>query len=146
MTAQTPLEHVLRTQIPWRAETEAVTECGKRAIDVAAVIDFAAFQAKVKDQGQQRASMSTCMTCWGRSDYRKMHDWSASPSGALGREIQRQPYGDAENIVDKELRALAALVEAHRDEFDGYMEGLDQTVSLADHRRSKVRALRGTIA
>lgn len=34
-----------------------------------------------------------------------------------------------------ELEALAALVEAHREEFDGYLAGLAATVKLADRRQ-----------
>jgi hypothetical protein len=36
-----------------------------------------------------------------------------------------------------ELEAIAALVMAHRSEFDAYLTGLHDTVKLADHRDAK---------
>ena len=135
------LEHILRTPLPWQRPTEALTECGKRAVDVAASIDFDEYLAKVKSQGLQRAALSTCMTCSGRGAYREQHDWSRSPSGALGRAIERQPWrspADEPTDLDRELLALAALAEAHRMEFETYLAGLAQTSSL-----SAARARRG---
>lgn len=139
---KTPMEHVLRSPLPWRADEEAKTECGKLAIDVAKSITFDDLVRKVKDQGQQRAAMSTCMTCMGRADFRRLQDWDSCPGSLLYRESQHEP-GHAWNpvhedsLLDRELRAIAALVEAHRDEFDGYINGLQSTVSLAERRRAK---------
>lgn len=135
-----PIEHIYRSLPPWRANVEAKTECGKRAIDVAAVITFDALLAKVKAQGQQRAAMSTCMTCWGRCDVRSPRSWEVCPSVIVGRDADSyhgwgSPHQDT--LLDRELRAVAALVEAHRDEFDAYLSGLDSTVSLADARAKR---------
>lgn len=99
-----------------------------------------ALVVKVKAQGQQRAAMSTCMTCFGRCDYRDLRDWSTCPSGVVLREAQNghgwnRPHAD--DPLDQELRALAALVEAHRDEFDGYLSGLESTVNIASARAKR---------
>lgn len=142
MTTAPVLEHILRTPLPWQRPTEALTECGKRAIDVAASIDFDEYKAKVKNQGIQRAGLSTCMTCTGRTDCREMHDWSSSPSGALRRAIEREPWhrpGTDPSLLDRELLALAALAEAHRIEFEAYVSGLEQTTSLAAARARRGR-------
>ena len=137
-----PLEHVYRSLPPWRVESEAKTECGKRALDVAKTITFDQLVSKVKAQGQQRASMSTCMTCWGRCDTRQPHSWDVCPSEILRRDADNyHGWGDhRDTLLDKELRAVWATVAAHKDEFDGYLAGLDQTVSLADRRAKKGRA------
>lgn len=132
------LQHILRTPLPWQRPREALTECGKRAVDVAASIDFDEYLDKVKRQGIQRASLSTCMTCSDRGNYREQHDWSRSPSGALARAVARLPWrtpGDALSDLDRELLALAALAEAHRAEFEAYVDGLSQTVSIDEARR-----------
>lgn len=140
-----PMEHVLRSPLPWRAHEEAKTECGKLALDVAKTITFDELVRKVKDQGQQRAAMSTCMTCMGRADFRRSQDWDACPGSLIARESQHEP-GHAwaavheDSLLDRELRALAALVEAHREEFDGYINGLQSTISLAERRRAKGRS------
>jgi hypothetical protein len=75
--------------------------------------------AKIKDQGQQRAAMSTCMTCWGTAS---RHDtWAGKPSSVLARDVYAR---DGSDLLDRELRALALLVEAHPDEFADTMESL----------------------
>lgn len=139
-----PMEHVLRSPLPWRANEEAKTECGKTAVDVAKTITFDDLVRKVKDQGQQRAAMSTCMTCMNQADFRRRPDWDTCPGALIARESQHEflhsGFGHAnhqDSLLDKELRAIAALVEAHREEFDGYIQGLRSTVSLAERRRAK---------
>lgn len=41
--------------------------------------------------------------------------------------------------LEAELEAIAVLVAEHRDEFDGYLAGRDQTVSLAARRALAAR-------
>ena len=128
------LEHVLRALPPWR--TGAETECGRAASDTGRVISRDEFVAKVNRQGQQRAAMSTCMTCWQTAQ--RHHDWAHSPSSVLEREVNRATHwrkaGEEEPLIDRELRAIAALIDAHRDEFDGYLAGLGETLSLDELR------------
>jgi hypothetical protein len=135
-----PLEHVLRALPPWRSAAE--TECGHNAAEFAAarLITRDQFVAKVNRQGKQRAAMSTCMTCWQTAQ--RHYDWAHSPSSVLAREVNKATYwrvGEDEPLIDRELRAMAALIEAHRDEFDGYLAGLGETTSLAERRRMRSR-------
>lgn len=51
--------------------------------------------------------------------------------------ILRSPIPWRDDLLDRELRALAALVEAHREKFDGYLAGLESTVNLADARAKR---------
>lgn len=135
------LDHIIRNRIPWQVD-RGVTECGKEVAGVKAAISWDDFAAKFKTQGQQRAAMTTCMTCWERwgTMSHLQQDWFHSPSSVIGRECSRLEYrsgygaGKRDNQLDKEFRALAALVEAHRDEFTSYLDGLEQTVSLMDRR------------
>jgi hypothetical protein len=145
------LDHIIRNRIPWQTD-KGITECGKEVSSVKAAMSWEDFAAKFKREGQQRAAMTTCMTCWGR--YETMahlqQDWKHSPSSVIGRECQRIEYrsgygaSKTDNQLDREFRALAALVEAHRDEFDGYLTGLESTVNMADARANrKTRTIAG---
>jgi hypothetical protein len=126
-------DHVRRPDLPWRVAT--LTECGKPILDVAAHISRAELLARIKRDGVQRAAYSTCMVCLETSH--RWPEWASDPVQALAREF----YGQREPTMLNELRALAALVESHRDEFDGYLVGLGETVSLDERRRA--RRLRG---
>jgi len=126
----TPRDHVCRPDLPWRVAT--LTECGKSIVDVAACITRDEMAAKIKRDGVQRCAYSTCMTCMETSQ--RWPDWSADPV----RAVERDFYGGARDprLLD-ELRALAALVLAHREEFDGYLLGIKETVSLDEARRAR---------
>ena len=138
------LDHIIRNRIPWQTD-EGITECGKDVSDVKAAISWERFAEKFKREGQQRAAMTTCMTCWSRyaDTSHLQQDWQHSPSSVIGRECgrleYRTGYGKAktDNQLDKEFRALAALVEAHREEFSGYLAGLEMTVSLGERRATR---------
>ena len=130
-----PLDHVLRSEPPWRTQGFR-TECGKRAVDVASTISRDDFRAKVKKQGQQRAAMSTCMTCAHTAE--RWGTWDEDPVACLGRETYNRPWGDGKrDPFADELRAIAALIEARRDEHDGYISGLDDVGDLAARRAGK---------
>ena len=157
MTALGPLDHLSRPPLPWRAPH--LTECGKSldTIDPSRIVSRDELRKRVADIGQKRAAFSTCMTCWSTAGR-----WPDDSGTALYREMQvvwrtppsyydyepRRSEGEARRSHDEakarrdrfvgELEAIQALIEAHREEFDGYLAGLDETVSLADHRRRKV--------
>lgn len=119
-----PVDHILRPQLPWRAGDAAITECGYDATKVKTLTRPEYFQ-RVKDLGKQRAAMLTCMTCsstagnWGA--------WEDDPRHALQREIAWEHGGYMRARTDRgerlkdELLAVAALIEAHRDEFDAHI-------------------------
>jgi hypothetical protein len=127
-----PLEHVARAMLPWSTRT-GLTECGRVVTDVAAVIDNQAFMAKFRKQGKTRAAMTTCMNCWSRLEYRA-GSWEKAPLEIARRDLDR--YNEKERIV-LELRALAALVDAHRQEYLDLVDGLGDTTNLAERRRAK---------
>jgi hypothetical protein len=68
--------------------------------------------------------------------------WDTNPVRVIAREAVRAGLGDRQpsnqpeaSRFGNELRAIAALIDAHRDEFDGYVAGLEATVSITNHRR-----------
>jgi hypothetical protein len=149
-----PIEHVARPQPPWRAAA-LLTECGRPA-DAVTVITRDQFIAKIKRLGQQRAAYTSCMVCWDKC--RHNHDWDVDPVGCLMREaaryehasMRRVYYGgnDLRDVAESqraadaigfrnELLAIAALVEAHRTEFDEYCDGLASTSDLAARRTAQ---------
>jgi hypothetical protein len=128
-----PLDHVLRPQPPWR--TGHTTECGLRA-DSYPALTRDEFKAKVRRQGQQRAALTTCMTCLHTAQ--RWPTWDEDPVQAMGRETYGGRRGDTR--FRDELVAIAALIAAHRDEFDALLKDLDDIPRLADARaRSRAR-------
>lgn len=118
-----PVDHILRPLLPWRSKEGAITECGFDATKVKTLTREEHFQ-RVKDLGSQRAAMLTCMTCsqtagnWG--------SWDADPRAAVEREIRwegtgRYSHEDRGQRLKDELQAIAALIEAHREEFDAHI-------------------------
>lgn len=114
-----PVDHIIRPSLPWRLDG-AITECGYDASKVKALTRDEFFQ-RVKDLGQQRTAMLTCMTCSDTA--KRWKTWEDDPRQAMEREIQwewgngyRARDDRGERLKD-ELIAVAALIEAHTDEF-----------------------------
>lgn len=133
--ASEPRDHVQRPSLPWREDDR--TECGKPCNDVRSVISRDELLLRVRRDGIQRAAYSTCMTCLETAN--RWKDWAADPVDVMAREF----YGGRRHErMGDELRAIAALIAAHREEFDSYLAGLGQTVSLDAARRAKWAARR----
>ena len=130
--ADDPLEHVARPVVPWSTRT-GLTECGRKISDVAAVIDLPTFVVKFNKLGKTRMAMTTCMTCWNRLQY-GAHVWEKNPVGVLIRDLERH---DEKAVIAVEVRALAALVDAHRQEYDDLITGLQDTTDLAARRAKR---------
>lgn len=117
-----PVDHILRPSLPWRRGEGAITECGYDAAKVK-TITRDEFFARLKELGQQRTALLTCMTC---ADTARRHSaWEDDPRQAMRREIEWETGGwyyrartDRGERLKDELLAIATLIEAHRDEFD----------------------------
>lgn len=111
--------------LPWRSD-EGVTECGLNAGSVK-TLAREEFFARLKDFGQQRTAMVTCMTCSDTA--KRWGTWADDPRKALEREIQWETAwrrDDRGMRLRDELLAVAALIEAHSEEFHGHMAATDQ--------------------
>ncbi len=147
-----PLAHVLRAAVPWR-NGPVLTECGKLPDGTAPVLALEEFVARVKRDGKQRTSLHTCMTCWTTAAKYQAVSWESSPVDVIAREVawgrvSAWPMGTG-GVSDKptahlfrdELLALAELVSRHREEFDGLVQSITDTPSLADRRRQGKRGV-----
>lgn len=131
MTDQIPLDHIARPPLPWR--DIAKTECGRALTDVASVVSREDVERKIARQGKQRAALTTCMTCATTSG--RWPAWDRDPIEAMGRAVNAARYDEADPLR-RELRAIAMLIEAHRDEFDSLIAGLESTSDLSERRRA----------
>ncbi len=129
------IEHVLRPPIPWRRGVP-LTECGL-SVQGSNVLTREDFLRKVRDQGIQRAMLSTCYTC-GETAQRHP-DWHANPAGCLSREISSYARSDRRDQINRELRALAVLSERYRAEFEELMQDQREIVPLSSARRRRPR-------
>lgn len=148
-----PVDHVTRPPLPWRTEPH-ITECGKPLDGLdGRLITTAELDRRVNQLGQARAAYTTCMTCWDTA-CRHRSD-RPDPIGVLARELEGLRWASPvehcragtkawkhavrrERLVG-ELEALAALVAAHREEFDGYLADRGEAVSLAEARATRQR-------
>jgi hypothetical protein len=122
-----PVDHILRPSLPWRSPSEpAITECGFDASKVKTLTRADFFQ-RLKDYGQQRTALVTCMTCSDTA--RRWPTWEDDPRKALEREIAWEcgwRKRDVEPRLRDEMLAIAALVEAHPDQFAALLEETKQ--------------------
>lgn len=120
-----PVDHILRPQLPWRTDA-GITECGLNASKAPTLTRDQFFQ-RLKDMGKQRTAMMTCMTCSDTAS--RWGTWDDDPRKALEREIQWEAgwrRTDRGERLRDELAAAAALIEAHREEFETYITNIEQ--------------------
>lgn len=128
--------HVQRPPLPWRQAMR--TECGLPTARHP-VITRDEFLAKVKTQGQRRSAMTTCMTCW---DTAMRHpSWQENAVGCIYREVAGHHRDGGQ--FERELKAIAALISRHADEFLELLEDQREIVQLAEVRRNGSRGRRG---
>lgn len=107
----TPLDHIERLVPPW-SDME-LTECGRRTVDVASVISRSEAERAYRLLGRQRFAVAVCQTCTATMTRNQYPEDDADMQVAL-RHLNT--YRKHPTIGD-EVRALAALVDRHRDEF-----------------------------
>lgn len=135
-----PVDHILRPRLPWRAENDpALTECGCDAKQVK-TLTRAEFAQRLKDMGQQRTALLTCMTC--SQTAHRWSDWDEDPRKALGREVEWEAgwtarSGKRGHRLRDELLAIAALIEAHRDEFRALTANIEQRRNWLDRKAKR---------
>ncbi|MBW7932466.1 MAG: hypothetical protein H3C62_02395 [Gemmatimonadaceae bacterium] len=131
-----PKEHILRTALPWRTEADGLTECGLDARDCRAMsrVDM---ERKIAEQGQTRASFTSCMTCWSAV---RDNRWAEQRLGAevavIRRALDRHDPAEIRQL-QHDFTAIRLLVAAHRAEFDATVHDLETSIDLAVARTAQ---------
>lgn len=119
-----PVDHILRPRLPWRPD-QPITECGYNAASVK-TLTREEYAARLKEYGQQRSGLVTCMTCmqaasrwptWqddARLAIQREVEWEAV-HWSVGRVVQHSK--DRGHRMLDELRAIESLIESHPEEF-----------------------------
>lgn len=128
------LNHIARTSLPWRAAERTV--CGRSLDEMAdgVVLTLGDARAKEKRLGRQRFAMVICMTCV--HNVRGWVEWDHDPVARFGRELGNGFGSDRSKELEAELRAIAALIAEHREQFDDMVAALlsPAVVAISDHR------------
>lgn len=128
------ITHIQRPNLPWRSDQ--LTECKLDATRHPTWTRDEAI-AKARELGQQRFAMVVCITCMNTAN--RHRTWDEDPASCLERYVG-SVWGmkdDESQRLDHELRAIAMLIEAHRDEFDATVADLAGAVSLGDLRTAR---------
>lgn len=129
--------HIERSNLPWH--DEHVTECGLDA-DRHPTWTRAEAVAIARQFGKQRFAMVCCMTCLNTAE--RHRTWDEDPVSCMDRYTNRWGYGGRDGDAGQfanELRAIALLIEAHREEFDATVADLAATESIAARRAARRR-------
>jgi len=147
-----PVDHITRPVLPWRTEPD-LTECGKAVTAYPGrLLTREEASRRIKRIGHKRAAFSLCMTCVETSDrHRNQHGHETDIVHVVARatsgvQYAYPPYPDRpptplwleRQRLLAELEAINVLIATHREEFDAYLSGREQTVSL-DARRGQRR-------
>ena len=123
------LHHVIRPRAPWDRGDDR-TECGLTINRPVWTRDEAVEQGR--RLGRQRFAFVVCQTCWSTAE--RWPTFEDDPTRFLGRVVYGGRHRDGR--LDRELRAIAALVKAHPAEFDQLLADLDGVTQLRDRRRT----------
>lgn len=134
-----PVDHVERPVLPWRPEDRR-TECGKPIgqFPPERILTRDAVIARGREIGKTRTYMTVCVTCLQTAE--RHEPWDLNPAAVVARWAQASTWRwDEEDVslLNRELRAIAALVAEHREEFDAYVRGLEETGDLSAARAAK---------
>ena len=143
-----PVDHILRPQLPWRTDG-GITECGNTA-DIVSTLTRATYFKRLKDMGQQRTAILTCMTCSQTAS--RWSTWEDDPRQAIQREVEwegsgRWKHKDHGDRLRDELVAIAALIEGNQDQFDALISDIEQRRAWLEKKAvhaSKVKAKTST--
>lgn len=136
VSAEPSRDHVVRATVPWRSDQ--LTECGRPLSDVAAVISADELDSRITKFGEARAAFTVCTMCWPTAVGAPR--WDADPVAVLDRETrraQRAPGRREHQQLRTELLAIAALIDAHRQEYGSTIQGLASATDLAVRRRRR---------
>lgn len=129
--------HLLRVRLPW--STTDKTECGKDPEQFKRVCSRADAVRRWKEIGQGRAQYEFCMTCVQTAN--RHPEFKDQPVAATKRgSYWMTEAHDARAVA--ELRAVALVLDTHREEFEAAVEEILTAPSLDDFRQQKAKRRR----
>jgi hypothetical protein len=130
-----PVAHLRRPVPPW--EEVRHTHCGRLIADVAKMGTVEAFAALVKREGQRRAAYDYCLTCTERARYTP-GSWETNATEIALDWLGRTRYvsDGGRDRTTATLHALAALVDAHRDEFEAHRDATKSGIASLNAKRT----------
>lgn len=139
-----PVDHIERPRLPWRSADEpSITECGLNSVKVKTLTRSEYFR-RLKEFGQQRTALMTCMTCADTA--KRWKTWEECPRGAVQREIEWEGIGyyrsfrtDRGTRMLDELRAIALLIERYPEDFARLLHDVRNTIDLKAEREKRAR-------
>lgn len=135
MGTSEPVEHVLRSPLPWR--DKPVSECGIEHPEHSVTHDE--LKQRGRQREQKRSGATICAACLDTA--RRWPAFERDPIGRMSRELQtsgaRSCRKRRESLLHAELWALAELVRRHREEFDTLLSGIQGTSNLDEYRRNR---------
>lgn len=131
-----PVAHLPRPVPPW--EEVRHTHCGRPIADVVKMGTAEAYLALAKRQGKRRAAYDYCQTCTDRLAYAN-GSWEMNATAIMIDWLGRTRYSNdgTRFEVTASLHALAALVDAHRDEFEAHRDATKQGIVSLNQRRAE---------
>jgi len=131
------LTHIVRAMPPWCRDTEQLTECRLPAHAFPVWTRAEALEEQ-RRLGAQRFSLFVCQTCRSASNMNAA--WEENPAKCLQRYLGHAAYyleepTPAARVIHDELRAIAVLIDRHRDEFDALRTGFGEVIALPVRRR-----------
>lgn len=153
MTDKLNISHIERPELPWRKPEQRMTECGLVAASFP-TIPRHEFVERWKQWGRQRTAIMTCVTCFQTAQH--YAPWALDPLDGIERAMRgERHYRSYGNLFETErtipapntplrleLRAMAILVERHKDEFEGLLTGLGNAIDLNERRLERIRKRR----
>ena len=132
-----PLTHIARPPLPWRESGKTI--CGHVVSQFAEglVINLADAHAAARRLGTQRFALTHCMTC--AQNVRNWSTWEDDPRARMAREMGHLGMTKAEPVIEHELRAIALLIDGHREEFDHLVHSFSSggVVTMDSLRRAR---------
>jgi hypothetical protein len=130
-----PVAHLPRAVPPW--DEIRYTHCGRLIVDVAKMGTAEAYAALVKRQGQRRAAYDYCQNCTERAKYTQ-GSWETNATDIALDWLGRTRYisDGGRDIATATLHALAALVDAHREEFEAHRDATKSGIASLNAKRT----------
>lgn len=130
-----PVAHLPRTVPPW--EEVRHTHCGRLILDVVKMSTVEAYVALAKREGKKRAAYDYCQNCAERVAYGTA-SWERNATAIMLDWLSRTRWSNDSTRFETtaSLHAIAALIEAHKDEFVAHRDATKNGIASLNEKRT----------